>query len=129
MEEKQKLRTLVIGVSLKQDRPANLAVRQLKQYGHPVVALGLRNGFVDDVPVLTGYPLLDNIHTVTLYLNPQRQKPYYEYIIRLKPKRVIFNPGTENHVFASLLQDAGIAVVKGCTLVLLATGNYARINT
>ena len=112
-------KTLVIGASVKPERYSNKAIRLLKHYGHPVEAIGLRAGTVDDVRFKTGFPDLDNIHTVTLYIGPARQPQYYNYIIGLKPERVIFNPGTENDEFMELLEKQNIKVVENCTLVML----------
>lgn len=90
----------------------------------PVVAIGLKPGEVDGVKIQTGFPKIEAIDTITLYLNPQRQKQYYEYILSLKPRRVVFNPGTENPEFEKKLKDAGIETVEACTLVMLSTGSY-----
>jgi hypothetical protein len=65
-----------------------------------------------------------DIHTLTLYIGPQRQGPYYDTILGLSPKRVIFNPGTENPELYDLLKKEGIEVEVACTLVLLGTGQY-----
>ena len=122
MQEKKK--TLVIGASEKPERYANRAIRQLRRYGHPVEAIGLRAGKVEDVKFKTGLPELQNIHTVTLYIGQVRQKPYYEYLIKLKPQRIIFNPGTENGELEHLAQKHGIATVENCTLVMLSSGLF-----
>ena len=89
-----------------------------------MVAIGLREGEVAGVTIDTGMPEYEHIDTVTLYLNAQRQEAYYDYIIGLQPKRVIFNPGTENPEFYKLLQAADVEVDPACTLVLLSTNNY-----
>ena len=117
-------KTLVIGASTNPDRYSNMAIRRLVKYGHPVVAVGLRNGAVDDVDIMSEKEAFENIDTVTLYLNPKRQLQYYDYILSLKPKRVIFNPGTENPQFYELLRDKNIEVEVACTLVLLGTNQY-----
>ena len=117
-------KTLVIGASLKSNRYSNSAINRLKKYGHDVKAYGLRSGVVADVTIDTELIPYKNIDTVTLYLNPLRQKEYYNYIISLNPDRVIFNPGTENAEFYKLLDDAGISYEVACTLVLLATNQY-----
>ncbi|NRD22887.1 CoA-binding protein [Winogradskyella litoriviva] len=117
-------KTLVIGASLKTERYSNIAINRLRNYNHTVVAFGLKPGKVDDVTIDTELINYDAINTVTLYLNPQRQEEYYNYIISLKPKRVIFNPGTENPEFYKLLEQNNIEFEAACTLVLLATNQY-----
>ncbi len=117
-------KTLVLGASLKTDRYSNFAMHSLVDHDHEVVGVGLREGVVADVPILTGKPPIDNVDTVTLYLNASRQKEYYEYVLSLYPKRVIFNPGTTNREFEELLIKNNIAFENSCTLVLLSTGQY-----
>ncbi|WP_067148722.1 CoA-binding protein [Pseudotamlana agarivorans] len=117
-------KTLVIGASLKSTRYSYLAVQRLASLQVEVVAFGLKKGVVSGVEIDTELMPYENIHTVTLYLNPTRQKPFYDYIISLKPKRVIFNPGTENPEFYKLLHEAGILYEVACTLVLLSTNQY-----
>jgi len=118
------LKTLVIGASLKKERYSNKAIQKLKNFKHSVVAIGLREGEVENVAIETSKIPFKNIHTVTLYLNPKRQEEYFQYIISLHPKRVIFNPGTENPEFYNLLNAEGIFYEEACTLVLLSTGQY-----
>ena len=116
--------TLVIGTSLKPERYSNMAIRRLIHYKHNVKAFGLKEGKVGTVTINTELLNYDGIDTVTLYLSPKRQNTYYDYIIGLKPKRVIFNPGTENPEFYKLLNENDIDYEVACTLVLLATGQY-----
>jgi predicted CoA-binding protein len=116
--DKQKI-TAVFGSSVKPNRYSNRAINKLRQYGYPVHALGLREGKVADVEIKTGMPKLDDVHTVTMYLGPQNQVEYFDYIRSMKPHRVIFNPGTENPKFAKILKNEGVEVVEYCTLVLL----------
>ena len=118
------MKTLVVGVPPGKDRYANKAVRQLAAAGHAVVALGVREGESDGVPILTGTPPLDGIDTVTLYVNPQRQAAMVDYLLSLSPRRIIFNPGTENPEFQRRAQAAGVGVVTGCTLVMLSLGRF-----
>ncbi len=116
--------TLVLGASTNSDRYSNIAIKRLIDKELPVAAIGLRKGKVLDVIIddeMKGY---ENIDTVTLYLNPKRQEAYYNYIINLKPRRVIFNPGTENMEFVKLLQENNIETEIACTLVLLSTNQY-----
>ena len=119
-----KNKTLVIGASLKEERYSNRAIKKLRYFGQPVSAIGLKKGVVEDVEIKASQFPFENIHTVTLYLNAARQEGYYDYIISLKPKRVIFNPGTENPHFCALLKAEKIAYEESCTLVLLSTGQY-----
>lgn len=117
-------KTLVIGASENPERYSNKAIRALLSHNHDVVALGIKNGSVEGVKFHTEKEPFENIDTVTLYVGPRNQPEYYSYIIGLKPRRVIFNPGTENPEFMSQLNDAGIYPEVACTLVLLATGQF-----
>ncbi len=120
----EKKKTLVLGASENPARYSYLAANKLKNNGHPVVAIGKCKGTVAGVPIETEQVPLNDIDTVTLYLNPAHQKAYYDYIIALHPQRIIFNPGTENDELAELAQQAGIKTVEACTLVMLSTGQY-----
>jgi predicted CoA-binding protein len=117
-------KTLVLGATTKPDRYAFKAINMLVDKGHSVLAIGQNTGEVAGIKIHTKTIPLKNIHTVTLYLNPVRQREYYNYIIETKPKRVLFNPGTENPEFYQLLQSNGIQVEIACTLVLLTTNQY-----
>lgn len=117
-------KALVIGASENPDRYSNMAILRLTKHGYPVEAIGLKAGKVENTIIKTGFPDLSDIDTVTLYVNPQRQEQFKAYIISLKPRRVIFNPGTENPSFASELAGNGIEPIEACTLVLLSTGGY-----
>jgi predicted CoA-binding protein len=116
--------TLVIGASLNPNRYSNIAIKRLADKEFTVVAIGLRKGKVGIVEIETQQKAYKNINSVTLYLNPKRQEEYYNYIISLQPKRVIFNPGTENMEFVKLLQENNIESEIACTLVLLSTNQY-----
>jgi uncharacterized protein len=117
-------KTLVLGASLKPSRYSNIAIKRLASYGHPVVAVGLRKGEVAGVSITNEMEDFQDVDTITLYLNPQRQKEYYDYIISLQPERVIFNPGTENSELYSLLKKNNIEIEVACTLVMLSTNQY-----
>ena len=117
-------KTLVIGASLKSQRYSNLAINRLKKHNHEVKAYGLKMGEVAGVSIDTELLPYESIDTVTLYLNPKRQVDYYDYIIGIKPNRVIFNPGTENPEFYKLLEAHNINYEVACTLVLLGTAQY-----
>ena len=116
---------MVLGASEKTDRYANIAVKRLVANNHPVVAYGNKPGEIDGVPIITDFPVsTEDIHTVTLYLSAKNQVPFYEDLIALNPKRVIFNPGTENAVFEQLLSEHQIAFEHACTLVMLSANTY-----
>jgi predicted CoA-binding protein len=117
-------KTLVLGASDNPSRYSFLAVERLREKGHPVVAVGKREGKIKDTPILTGEPLENDVDTITLYLNPALQVAAYDYILGLKPRRVIFNPGTENDELEEILRSKGIEPVEACTLVMLAAGLY-----
>lgn len=119
-----KNRTLVIGASTNPNRYSNIAIKRLIDKKLEVVAVGLRKGTVLGVIIDDEKIAYKNIDTVTLYLNPKRQEEYYAYIIGLQPRRVIFNPGTENMDFVKLLQENNIEAEIACTLVLLSTNQY-----
>lgn len=117
-------KTLVLGASTKPDRYAYKAINMLTQKGQTVVAIGQNAGEVAGVKIHTKAIPVKNIDTVTLYLNPVRQREYYNYIIEAQPKRVIFNPGTENPELYQLLELNDIKAEVACTLVLLATNQF-----
>jgi predicted CoA-binding protein len=116
--------TLVIGASSKPERYAFKAIEKLRNNHHSVYGMSLKPGRAADVEFDTDRPAYENLHTVTLYIGARHQPDYYDYILSLKPKRVIFNPGTENQEFHKLLEKTGIEAVEACTLVLLGTGQY-----
>jgi len=122
MNEKKK--TLVLGASDNPSRYSFLAVHRLRSHGHPVVAIGKKTGIVGDVPIEKEKKEWQDVDTVTLYLNPTHQKQYYDYIVSLKPKRIIFNPGAENDELSDLAIKNGIKPMEACTLVLLSTNQY-----
>lgn len=117
-------KTLVIGASLNPARYSNTAIRRLVNSKQPTVAIGLRKGEVQGVRIETEKLPLEDIDTITLYLSPPRQPEYYDYILSLKPIRVIFNPGTENPEFFEILRKNNIEVEVACTLIMLATNQY-----
>ena len=116
--------TMVIGASTNPERYAYKAILKLRGNGHNVVAISNREGELNEVKFMKPFPDIKGIDTVTLYINPGIQKSYYEYIINLKPRRVIFNPGTENEEFENLLKENNIEPVEACTLVMLSIGVY-----
>lgn len=117
-------KTLVMGASTNPGRYAYKAIKMLQRYGHPVVAVGKKEDNLDGLKIEKEHVEFDGIDTVTLYLNPMNQRPYYDYIIGLNPKRVIFNPGTENPELYELLKQNNIEIEVGCTLVMLSVNQY-----
>ncbi len=119
------MKTLVLGASPNPERYSYLAVQRLINNGHEVVPVGIRkNSFIEGLPILIDKVHIEGIHTITLYLNAKRQEAYYDYLLSLKPKRVIFNPGTENASLLKLLKDNNIETVIACTLVMISTGQF-----
>ncbi len=118
------LKTLVLGASPNPERYAFKAVNMLKKSGHPVVALGGREAMIGDTEIRIGFPLFEDIDTITLYLGPKNQITYYEYILRLNPRRIIFNPGTSNIFLMGLARKNGIEIIEDCTLVLLSNKRF-----
>ena len=119
-----KKKTLVLGASDNPSRYSYLAIQRLRSHGHPVVAIGRKNTKVSDVIIEKEKQEVNDIDTVTLYLNPTHQQEYYDYIVSLKPKRIIFNPGTENEELIRLAKENKIQPLEACTLVMLSTGQY-----
>lgn len=118
-------RTVVIGASENEDRYSYKATVSLKRHGHTVFPVGLRKGTIMGEPIQTGHPTVENVDTVTLYVGPQNQsKELIDYVTGLNPKRIIFNPGTENAAFEQLAKQKGITTLEACTLVLLSIGSY-----
>ena len=122
MAEKKK--TMVLGASSNPARYSYLAVQRLRAHNHPVVAIGRRTGHVADVDITKEHLQEKEVDTITLYLNPKNQIEYYDYILNLHPKRIIFNPGTENDELIRRAKENNIKPVIGCTLVMLSTGQY-----
>lgn len=119
-----KKKTVVLGASDNPSRYSYLAIKRLRAYDHPVIAVGKKNSIVDDVPISKDHVPEADVDTITLYLNPKNQVEYYDYILTLNPKRIIFNPGTENDELIKKAKENNIQPVIGCTLVMLSTGSY-----
>lgn len=117
-------KTVVLGASPNPSRYSHLAVERLVAHKHPVIAVGKRTGSIDNVPIETGKIMAGDVDTITLYLNPGNQQQYYDYILALHPRRIIFNPGTENNELAEMAAGKGIQTIEACTLVMLSTGMY-----
>lgn len=124
MTKKTLKKTLVLGASLNKSRFSNICINTLVEDRIPTVAVGLREGDVAGIHINTDRPLFDNIHTITLYLGPANQVQYYDYMLSLKPERIIFNPGTWNPEFVDMAKEAGIEVVDNCTLMMITGGYY-----
>lgn len=119
-------KTVVIGATTNPGRYAYKAAHDLQEHGHEFVPLGIKRGELHGKEILDikQNPDVADVDTVTMYIGPQNQPPYYDYILSLKPRRIIFNPGTENSEFEKLARDQGIETEEACTLVLLSIGNY-----
>jgi uncharacterized protein len=117
-------KTLVMGASDNPSRYSYLALNRLREHGHPVVAIGSHKASVAGVEIETSMKDHDQVDTVTMYLNPNNQKGYYQYLLSLKPRRIIFNPGAENPELEYLARKNGIQVQEACTLVLLSTDQF-----
>ena len=117
-------KTLVMGASTDPGRYSYKAIKMLQRYGHPVVAVGKKEDNLDGIKIEKQHVEFDGVDTVTLYLNPMNQRQYYDYIISLEPKRVIFNPGTENPELYTLLKQNNIEIEVACTLVMLSVNHY-----
>lgn len=120
-----KNKTLVFGASLNPSRYAHRAVKKLRADGYDVVAIGGREGQIADVDVMKGHPPMEEVDTITMYVGATRQAEHEEYLLSLKPRRIIFNPGAENRHFAYRARAAGVETIEACTLVMLSTGDYA----
>jgi predicted CoA-binding protein len=119
-------KTVIIGASTNPGRYAQIAGRMLKEYEHPIIPLGLKEGEVNGEAILNiqEKPAIPDVDTITLYVSPKNQKEWYGYLLSLNPKRIIFNPGTENQEFMELAKQKKIEAVLGCTLVMLRSGQY-----
>ncbi|MFZ6014353.1 MAG: CoA-binding protein [Bacteroidota bacterium] len=119
-------KTVIIGATTNPGRYAYLAARMLKDYNHKIVPVGVKDGFVFGEEILDIFekPVIRDVDTVTLYIGPHRQPEWYDYILSLKPKRIIFNPGTENDEFEGKAAAQGVETVEGCTLVMLRSNQY-----
>jgi predicted CoA-binding protein len=118
------LHVLVLGASTNPERYSNKAIKLLKDKGHQIFAIGNKQDQFEDIIIHQDQIIFDNIHTITLYLSAKNQVAFYDYIIALKPQRVIFNPGTENPELYKLLAENSISFEKSCTLVLLSTNQF-----
>lgn len=118
------MKTLVLGASHKPGRYANIAMHLLREHGHEVVPVGRRARSFEDWEIREGKPAVEGVDTVTMYMSAANQSEFEDYILSLKPRRVIFNPGAENPTLAQKLENAGVETEIACTLVLLRTGQF-----
>lgn len=121
---KNKNKTLVLGASEKEERYSNKAIHRLQAHQYEIIAIGKKTGNVSGTEIITQPLKTDDVDTVTMYLSQENQRPYYDYIFSLSPRRIIFNPGSENDELAQMAKAKGIKVQEACTLVLLGTGQY-----
>ncbi len=119
-------KTAILGASTNPTRYAFLAANDLKAKGHEIVPIGIKKGTVygEEILDIREKPKVDDVDTITMYMGAQHQEPYIDYILSLNPKRIIFNPGSENPDLHQKAEAKGIEVVNGCTLVMLSVGNY-----
>ncbi|MBD80837.1 MAG: CoA-binding protein [Crocinitomicaceae bacterium] len=124
MELNKKEKVLVVGASPNASRYSYAATRLLAEKGHEVILFGSRKGNIDVHQIIHEFPEPNEVDTVTMYMNPERQKPFYNQIIGLNPQRIIFNPGTENSELVQMANESGIKTENACTLVMLQVGTF-----
>lgn len=117
-------KVIVLGASLDNSRYSNMAIKKLKLKEYDVIGIGSRAGEVEGISILTQPKYINDVHTVTIYLNPINQRSYYDYVVEIKPERIIFNPGAENKEFEILLDSQQISFAKACTLVMLGLNQF-----
>ena len=115
---------MVLGASPNRQRFSNTCVKSLIRYGYQVIPVGIKEGEIAGKPIQTNKPTVKDIHTVTIYLNPEKQKEYYDYLLGLHPRRIIFNPGAENPEFKKKALEKDVEVVEDCTLIMLNSGYF-----
>lgn len=120
------MKTVIIGATPNPSRYAYIAAEMLTDYKHEIVPVGIKKGELSGKTILDirKKPAIENVDTMTLYIGKRHQPEWYNYLLSLKPKRIIFNPGTENSEFEKLANEKGIETLQACTLVLLRTGQY-----
>jgi len=117
-------KTLVVGASPNPLRFSHKMVKSLLRHDFEAVPLGIKEGEITGVKILTGKPELKDIHTISLYISPKRQGDYYNYFLSLEPERIIFNPGTYNNELIELAEKNGIKAVTDCALIMINKGIY-----
>lgn len=122
--EQQNKKTLILGASTNPARYAWRAAQMLTEYGHEIVPVGIKKGEVAGQLIRNDREIVADVDTLTLYVGPQNQAGWYDYILQTAPRRIIFNPGTENPELLARARKQGIEVVEGCTLVMLSVNSY-----
>ena len=119
-------RTCIIGASPNPSRYSYSATKMLMDHGHEVIPVSIKKGEIEGKTILNirDKPKIDNVDTLTLYINRFNQFEWHDYLLALKPKRIIFNPGAENQELNKLARENGIETIEACTLVMLQTGSY-----
>jgi len=117
-------KTLVLGASPNQKRYSYMAIHKLLKHHHPVIPMGIKKAAVAELKIVNDRPNYTDIHTISMYIGPRHQADYHNYLISLKPNRIIFNPGTENDVFKELCKEHNIQAIEHCTLIMLNEGTY-----
>jgi predicted CoA-binding protein len=120
------MNTVIVGATPNTSRYAYMAADRLTQHQHNIVPIGIKKGqvFGKEILPIRDNPQISNVDTITMYIGPQHQAEYIDYLLSLKPRRILFNPGTENDDFMEKARTMGIEVVEGCTLVMLGAGTY-----
>ncbi|PWJ42756.1 CoA-binding protein [Sediminitomix flava] len=118
------MKTLILGATPNPKRYAYLAAHELTSHGHEIVPVGVKQGELVGQDIINDKRPQSDIDTITMYIGPKHQEEWYEYILDSKPKRIVFNPGTENPELMEMAEEKGIEVVEGCTLVMLSIGIY-----
>ncbi len=118
------MKTLIMGASTNPERYAFKAANSLLAHGHIIELVGEKEGEIQGHKINTDYPDFEDVDTVTMYVGVRNQPALYDYILKQKPRRIIFNPGAENPEFEQLARSKGVETEEACTLVLLATGQF-----
>jgi hypothetical protein len=118
------IHVVVLGASPDPGRYSYRAVRQLVKRNYEVVAIGKKKGLIGDILIETGQPPIQDVHTILIYLSPHHQGEIFDYVLSLRPKRVIFNPGTESPEFEEILISHNVEVVHDCSLVMMAMDRF-----
>ena len=118
-------RVAVLGASPKEERYSFKAVQMLKEYKHLPIPVHPAGHTVDGIPALKSLnDITEPVDTLTVYVGAKISDGELDNILKLKPRRVVFNPGAENGELAEKLKTAGIEVIEACTLVMLRTEQF-----